>query len=354
MAKGLSILNALSSIDSADPDLYALFPPNEKGHYPYIVAAYKLAGKEEWQIRPLPAPFEKAVQLLEDNGIKVDGLRNVGTGGTVAFLELLDYVYVRDAFISGWTRDYRDGTRWYAPGENIPPPKYITDTKDRQIFLKLIAVAANWIEFQISQEEKKQHIIFDSLLSDGLPGIAFLLKNLIERGYGHMSIFDDFHGFFFRMSVWHNPNGTSRMIIKYQKDGIENIQWTGKAETNAVIEDLRKFLLSIADHPDFLHEYAYHHWGGFRDFENELEDEVKNFSNTPREQRIVPLKRMVDETDPPKLLTLFDDEKEYFRLQWLRENIMRLEPAKEMHEKYQLMLRELQVPDGWLDVPIEE
>lgn len=353
MEKGTAVWRSFLSIDSGNPDLYELFPPDDKGHYPYIVAAYKLEGDNAWRLTPLPAPFEKAVRLLEDSGIKLQALRQVSLGGAVASLASLKDVYCAGAYNKGWNRDYEDCNRWYAPGENVPPPPYVIDTGDAPISFKLVAIAADWIEFQIRQGEKKQHLIFESFMSDGLPGMTHLLKCLMERGYGHMSLADNFEGFFFRMSVWSTPDGSARMIVTYDGENVKNLQWTSKTNTNAIIGNIREFLLSIADHPDFLHEYAYHNWNGDKGFENELEETTKVFLASPVDLRVTPPQLIKDEIDPPELLDLIDDNEERFRSQWLRENIMRLEPAKEMHEKYQRMLRDLLIPDGWLDFPTD-
>lgn len=70
MEKGITIWSSFLAGDPDNKPFYSLFPTDDKGHYPYIVAAYKLVGEDAWRIKPFPAPFEKTLQLLKEHEIQ--------------------------------------------------------------------------------------------------------------------------------------------------------------------------------------------------------------------------------------------------------------------------------------------
>ena len=328
--------------------------PDEKGHYPYTVAAYRMDDDNEWHIGPFPVPFDETLKSIQDSGIVMQTVHQVGLEGAVADLSSLAHYCPARAFKRGWNQDFEDAKRWHPPGENIPMPDIVPNLEDCQILLNLIAIAGYWIELQVRQDEKRQHIIIEPTTADILPGLAFLLKSLINNGYGHMTLVDSFERFFFRINVWGNQDGTSYMLFQYDGDDAKDIRWIAKTNTQAIITNIKEFLLSVANHPDFLSEYIYNSVCTPEDMQEELDMATKAYLATPVELRKTPPRCVVHETEAPLLLDPFDDEENDFRRQWLRENLLGIESARQLHEKYQQMLRELLIPEGWLDLPVNQ
>jgi hypothetical protein len=344
------------------------YKPDEKGLYPYVVAAYKLKGDDFWHIGPFPAPFDNIKPLLKSNGIEPEFIRHVSNGGGVRFPTDVKNLYAERAYRRGWIRGY-DNDKWYAPSDNVPVQSGFENVSEEQIIIKLIAIAGYWIELRFSQGEKRQYLLFEEYSSDGLPNLALLLKCLQDHGYGHMMLEDDFEDFFLALNIWSNAQGTAYMRFRYgskrssYKCSKQNdIQWDCKCTVNDIICNIRQLFSDILAHPDFISVYAYSEWRFHEEFSDRLEQATEEFmelhqSNDSDNDLHSDANTLVDEDqepddpDAPHLLWIDDsDIEDKFYNKWLRENILTLEPARERYELCKNMLENLEIPEGWLDL----
>ena len=337
-----------------DAEDYLEYEADEKGHYPYIIAGYRLPGEDYWHVGPFPPPLEKVEMILKKHSVRPEKIQLICSGGAVGHPSFLKYSYKNHVYNRGWNTDY-EYMRWYAPGYDIPVFPGLESSSTETITITLIAIAAHWIELQFRQGEKKQNLIFESLGSDGLPGLVFLLKSLKNNQYGHMSLGDSFYGFFMSINSWIIGNDEAYIVLRYFSDDNGNIEWRYRGRLSYFIKNLEDFLKNILRHPDFISQYVFTSYDGYKDFyarlEAATEDYLSNLRKTEdKSQVFVEDAYLFDNDNPPKLLWIEKgDYEDSFQLKWLRSNILELNDAKEIYNKYKNMIENLEIPHGWLD-----
>jgi len=203
-------------------------------------------------------------------------------------------------------------------------------------FIKLVELGSNLIELQFSADQKHQHLTFDNLTRDGLPGLATLLKNLQTQGHGRMVLKDFSRTWFLSLDISSTGHVrfSHRLMDPYNDIDIE---WDIDSGVDHMITTLTQLLADILSHPDFLAGYAFYHWDNYKEFSDELEQARKEFF-AARQGGPFEDEHAFEAGIKPLLLQLPDGEEDRFERAWLRENILRLAPAREAAERYLEML----------------
>ena len=220
--------------------------------------------------------------------------------------------------------------------ELIALPSWEKRPSCSSFFIKLVELGSSRIELQFSRGDDKQHLTFDSLARDGLPGLATLLKNLQTQGHGRMVLKDFSRTWFLALDISSTGHVrfSHRILDPYNEIDIE---WDLDSSVDHLITTLNQLIADILNHPDFLAGYAFYHWDNYREFSDRLEEAKREFFTTRQggpfedEQSFVPEIR-------PLLLLLPNEEEDRFERAWLRENILDLAPAREAAERYLEML----------------
>ena len=203
-------------------------------------------------------------------------------------------------------------------------------------FIKLVELGSNSIELRFSADEKHQHLTFDCLTRDGLPGLATLLKNLHTQRHGRMVLKDFSRTWFLSLDISSTGHTrfSHRLVDPYNDI---DIVWDIDSSVDHLVTILTQLLADIVSHPDFLAGYAFYHWDNYKEFSDQLEQAKREFFAS-RQGGPFEDEHSFESEIKPLLLKLPNEEEDRFERAWLRENILRLAPAKEAAERYLEML----------------